>query len=87
MIAPKVLNLNDMILDTDWMLRRLIGADVELVTIPGDSLDAVRADPAQMEQVLLNLVVNARDATPAGGTIAVETRNVTLDQPRAWRRW
>ncbi len=77
--APKVLNLNNLILDLDKMLRRLLSEDIKLVTIPGENLGEVMADPGQMEQVLINLAVNARDAMPRGGVITIETQNVFLD--------
>ena len=80
MIAPVAINLNDLILDMDKMLRRLVGEDIELVTIPGEELWAVRVDPGQIEQVLVNLVVNARDAMPQGGVLTIETANVVLDE-------
>jgi len=62
------------------MLLRLIGEDVSLVLKPADSLGSVKADTGQIEQVLMNLVVNARDAMPGGGKIVIETANVELDQ-------
>ena len=77
--APKVLNLNNLILNLDKMLRRLLSEDIKLVTIPGENLGEVMADPGQIEQVIINLVVNARDATPRGGVITIETQNVFLD--------
>ena len=77
--APKVLNLNNLILNLDKMLRRLLSEDIKLVTIPGENLGEVMADPGQIEQVILNLAVNARDAMPRGGVITIETQNVFLD--------
>jgi len=78
-IAPKVVDLNGLILSLDKMLRRLIGEHIELVILPEEGLYAVRVDPGQFEQILINLVVNARDAMPDGGKITIETLNVTLD--------
>ncbi|HEY3819023.1 MAG TPA: PAS domain S-box protein [Polyangiaceae bacterium] len=79
-IEPKVLDLNEVLVGMDKMLRRLLGEDVELVTIPSESLGRVRADPGSIEQVVMNLVVNARDAMPTGGKLTMETANVTLDE-------
>jgi two-component system, cell cycle sensor histidine kinase and response regulator CckA len=76
-VAPKLFSLNTLILDTDKILRRLIGAHIELITLPTENLGNVLADPTQVQQVLVNLVVNARDALPNGGKIIVETANVT----------
>ncbi len=77
---PKVINLNDLIVDLDHMLRRLLGEDIELVTLPASTLDLVEADPGQIEQVIMNLAVNARDAMPNGGKLTIETANITLDE-------
>jgi PAS domain S-box-containing protein len=78
-IEPQVLNLNDMIGNIDKLLRRLIGEDIDLVTLPSPDLGQVRADPGQIEQVLVNLAINARDAMPGGGKLTIETRNAVLD--------
>ncbi len=77
--APKVINLNNLILNLDKMLRRLLSEDIKLNTIPVENLGEVMADPGQIEQVILNLAVNARDAMPRGGVITIETQNVFLD--------
>ena len=78
-IEPKVIDLNDLVINTDNMLRRLIEEDIELVILPATGLEPVKADPGQIEQVLVNLAVNAQDAMPAGGKLTIETANVTLD--------
>ncbi|MCH8109569.1 MAG: response regulator, partial [Chloroflexi bacterium] len=78
-IEPKVIDLNTLVLNMEKMLRRLIGEDIEFSTIPASHLRSVKVDPGQIEQVLMNLVVNARDAIPIGGSIKIETANVTLD--------
>ena len=83
MVEPKVLNLNILVLELDKLLRRTVGEDVELLTLLGPNLGSVKIDPGQMEQVLVNLVVNARDAMPAGGKITIETSNVALDEEYA----
>jgi PAS domain S-box-containing protein len=82
-IEPKVLSLNDLILRTDHLLRRVIGEDVELVTLPATELWNVRLDPGQFEQVLLNLAVNARDAMPQGGKLTIETSNASIEEETA----
>jgi PAS domain S-box-containing protein len=75
MLRPVVLDLNRLVEELTPMLRRLIGEDVELVTQLDPDLGHVRADPSQLEQVILNLAVNARDAMPSGGQLTIETRN------------
>ncbi|MBW2732345.1 MAG: PAS domain S-box protein [Deltaproteobacteria bacterium] len=77
-MEPKVLDLNEVIVELEKMLKRLIGEDIECHTMLAKDLDRVCADPGQVEQVLMNLAVNARDAMPQGGKLLIKTSNVTL---------
>jgi PAS domain S-box-containing protein len=78
-LQPKILDLNKIVLNLDSLLRRLMDERIEMVTRVKDDLGKVKADPAQVEQVIMNLVVNARDAMPEGGRLVVETCNTDLD--------
>ena len=80
MLTPKILDLNAVVTENIKMLTRMIGEDIDLVMVPGSDLGAVKADPGQVEQVIMNLAVNARDAMPQGGKLTIETSNVTLDE-------
>jgi PAS domain S-box-containing protein len=82
-LQPKVLDLNDTVADVQKMLSRVIGEDIELIARLHPSLMAVKADPGQVEQVLMNLAVNARDAMPHGGKLAMETSNVEFQEDEA----
>jgi PAS domain S-box-containing protein len=79
-IKPKVLNLNDLISHSRKMLQRLIGEDIDFIFNPDNSLWNIKADPGQCDQVLINLVINARDAMPQGGQLSIVTRNINLEK-------
>ena len=79
MLQPQLLDLNRLLTNVDEMLRRMIGEDIELVTHLPSGLGRVKADPGQIEQVIMNLAVNARDAMPQGGQLTLEAANVELD--------
>jgi PAS domain S-box-containing protein len=79
-LEPKILDLNTVVTDTLKMLQRLIGEDIELIAVPGPELGLVKADQGQIEQIIMNLVVNARDAMPQGGKLTITTANAELDE-------
>jgi PAS domain S-box-containing protein len=83
MLAPRIVNLNDVATENIKMLTRMIGEDIDLVMVPGPNLWSVRADAGQIDQVIMNLAVNARDAMASGGKLTIETSNVTLDEDYA----
>jgi two-component system, cell cycle sensor histidine kinase and response regulator CckA len=78
-VQPRVLDLNAMLSDLEPMLERLLGQKIELVVLPGPSLGRIAADPAQMEQVIVNLATNARDAMPGGGKFVIESENIDVE--------
>ena len=82
-LEPRIIDMNDVVLNLDKMLRSLIAENIELKTELADNLAAARADPNQIEQVIMNLAINARDAMPDGGTVTIETGNATLDDAYA----
>jgi len=83
MLQPQLVDINTLVLQLEKLLRRLISEDVELVTMLAADLQPVTVDPASVEQILVNLAVNARDAMPAGGRLTIETENVELDEASA----
>ncbi len=84
MMQPRVLDLNRVVADISSMLLRLIGEDVELVTVLEPELWSVKVDPGQIEQVIVNMAVNARDAMPSGGRLVIETANIELESGYTW---
>lgn len=83
LLKPKIIKLSDVVTGVETMLRRLIGEHIELTVRTSSELGCVGADPSQMEQIIINLAVNARDAMPRGGKLIIETTNVNLDQAQA----
>ena len=82
-LQPKLLDLSAVVADMEDMLGQVLGASIEIVAVTGTSLDRVKADPGQLQQVLLNLALNARDAMPDGGRLTIETANVEHDAEAA----
>jgi PAS domain S-box-containing protein len=82
-MQPRILDLNDVVVEMNKMLRRLIGENIDLVTALDQDLGRVKADPGQIQQVIINLVVNARDAMPKGGKVVIELSNAYLDEDYA----
>jgi two-component system, cell cycle sensor histidine kinase and response regulator CckA len=78
---PRTLDLNSVVRNMEPMLRRLLGQNIELILLPGSALGRITADPAQVEQVIVNLATNSRDAMPQGGKLVIETANVDLEEP------
>jgi two-component system cell cycle sensor histidine kinase/response regulator CckA len=79
-LEPQIINLNSVLADLHKMLHRVIGEDIDLATVPNPELCNIEADPGQIEQVIVNLVVNARDSMPSGGKLTIETQNIYLDE-------
>ena len=86
-MKPKIINLNQTVADIKKMLERLIGEDIEIVTRLSPDLGQISADPGHIEQMIVNLVVNARDAMPDGGRLTIETSNISLDTEYAKRHF
>ena len=90
MLQRQILDLNALVTEMGKMLQRLIGENIDLITVLAQDLENMKADPVQIEQVIMNLVVNARDAMPKGGKLTLKTENVTIDEeyckliPESW---
>jgi two-component system, cell cycle sensor histidine kinase and response regulator CckA len=82
-LRPRVIDVNQVLASSEQMLRRMLGEDIDLAVLPGSAVHLVFADPSQLEQVLLNLAANARDAMPSGGRLTIETVNVPLSEAYA----
>jgi two-component system cell cycle sensor histidine kinase/response regulator CckA len=82
-LQPRVINLNEIFAGMEQMLRRVIGEDIELASLPSPAVCRVKVDPGQMEQVIMNLVINARDAMPRGGKLTIETAEIFLEESYA----
>lgn len=82
-MQPRVFDLNTVVSDLEKMLRRMIGEDIEVHVSRQPNLGRIKADPVQLELVIMNLVVNARDAMPRGGNLSIETSNVSFDESYA----
>ncbi len=85
-MQPRIINLNSLVDDLEKMLKRLIGEDITLITRKNGELGVVKADPTQMEQVLMNLAVNSRDAMPEGGQLIIETSNIFFSEDQVHER-
>lgn len=84
-ITPRLVNLNDLLNHSEELLRRLIGEDIELVVKKDPSIGSIRVDPVQLDQVLMNLAANSRDAMPNGGKLEIQTKSVFLTEKTHWR--
>ena len=85
-LETKAVSLNEVVTGMDRMMRRIVGADISVTFLPAPDLPRVKADPGQLEQVIMNLIVNARDAMPTGGKLTIETNEVHLDESHAAQR-